>query len=206
MRHFKSTGRVIAALVAAVTLAGCAGSFETSYAKPPPAEVTREWRVVDVNVIAPGELTVSTRNSFAPGGDIVWWGDPPGDRRAQVAAIVEDGIRQGSAVVSGPRPVTITARLLQFHAVTPMAVSRAPAAVHNIAYEFQVFDQASGQALTSPAVINADLDAFVGAQAITAAVEGQTQKVRITQHIANVTRAWLGQGPDPRRKFRGLGR
>lgn len=206
MTRSMSIRTISAALASLFLLSACAGSFETSYAKPPPAEVTQTWRVVDVNVITPEGLTVSTRNSFAPSADIVWWGDLEGDRRAQVADIVDAGITAGAAGLTGSRPVTITARLDQFHAVTPMAVSRAPAAVHNISYEMQVFDQATGKALTSPALINADLDAYVGAQAIAAAVEGQTQKVRITNHIALVTRSWLGIGPDPRRKFTGLGR
>lgn len=206
MSTFTSIRSASAALAAMLLLSACAGTFETSYAKPPPPEVTRTWRVVDVNVVAPDGLTVSTRNSFAPSADIVWWGDPEGDRRAQVADIVDAGITAGAAGLQGTRPVTIVARLDRFHAVTPMAVSRAPAAVHNITYEMQVFDQATGKALTSPAVIKADLDAFVGAQAIAAAVEGQTQKVRITHHIAAVTRNWLGLGPDPRRRFTGLGR
>ena len=201
-----TSGRIAGLVASLFLLASCAGSFETSYAKPPPLEVTRTWRVVDVNVVAPESLTVATRNFFAPAGDIVWWGDPEGDRRAQVAAVVDAGITEGSRVLVGSRPVTVTARVIQFHAVTPMAVSRAPAAVHNISYEMQIFDQASGEALTSPAVIDADLVAYVGAQAITAAVEGQTQKVRITNHIAAVTRSWLGFGPDVRRSFRGLGR
>ena len=185
-----TSGRIAGLVASLFLLASCAGSFETSYAKPPPLEVTRTWRVVDVNVVAPESLTVSTRNSFAPGGDIVWWGDPEGDRRAQVAEIVDAGITEGSRVLVGSRPVTVTARVIQFHAVTPMAVSRAPAAVHNISYEMQIFDQV----------------AYVGAQAIAAAVDGQTQKVRITNHIAAVTRSWLGFGPDVRRSFRGLGR
>ena len=85
-------------------------------------------------------------------------------------------------------------------------MSRAPAAVHNIKYVAQVFDAETGEPLTEPESIAADLEAFVGASAVTAALEGNTQRVRIVNHLARVNRGWLGIGPDQRRTFSGLGR
>ena len=191
---------------AIVGLAGCSGSFEVAYEEGISGSVTRNWDVVGVNVFTPRELTVSNRNSLAPNADIVWHGEPFGDRRAQVAAIVEDGIEAGTASMNGDQSVTISATVVHFHAVTPQAVSRAPRAVHNIRFAIRAFDSATGEPLTPLEVISADLEAYTGAAAVAAAVEGQTQRVRIVDHIARVTRGWLGQGPDMRRRFSSVGR
>lgn len=192
--------------VAALILAGCGGTFETSYDAGIPANVTKNWRVTSVNVSVPDSLTVSNRNSLAPSADIVWHGEPFGDRRAQVARIVDDGLTAGTSGMSGERAVSISASIVQFHAVTPRAVSQAPGAVHNISYAIRVFDAATGQPLTEQQLISADFEAYVGAAAVTAAVNGQSQRVRITQHLADVTRGWLGRGPDMRRRFSSIGR
>lgn len=187
-------------------LTACGGRFETSFNAPVPPEESLNWRLADVQVEVPTSLSVSDANSLAPNADIVWHGDPAGDRRAQVAAILEDGIRRGGQALEGDRPVIITATLREFHAVTPRAVSRAPSAVHNISYAAQVFDARTLEVLMEPQELSADLEALVGASAIVAASQGQTQKVRITDHLAQVTAAWLSIGPDNRRQFVTLGR
>lgn len=190
----------------AVALAGCASDWTTDYEATVGADVSRDWRVTDVQVQVPDSLTVSNANSFAPSADIVWHGDPPGDRRAQVAEILKAGIEGGSANLNGSRPVTIVAALQNFHGVTPISVSQAPAAVHNIAYQVQVFDSTTGNAITESTYIQADLEAFTGAAAVVATQQGQTQKVRVTNHLSDVTRGWLGTGPDVRRTFGSFGR
>ena len=93
----------------------------------------------------------------------------------------------------------------EFNAVTPAALAGAPSAVHNISYTMQVFSRA-GEPITQPELIDADLPALVGGEAIAAFQTGQTQKARITAHLARVTQGWLGIGPDPRRTFRTVGR
>lgn len=191
---------------AAALLAGCAGNWKVDYRQGLDTAVTRTWKLNNVLVVVPEELTVSHANTFAPNADIVWHGEPFGNRKAQVAAILRDGITQGTSELQGKRPVTITATLRQLHAVTPAAVGRAPAAVHNISYTTQVLDAETGEALTEKQLIQADLEAYVGAAAIAAAINGNTQRVRIVNHIARVTRGWLGFGPDQRRTFASVGR
>lgn len=168
--------------------------------------VTRNWRASNVLVSVPQDLTVSNANSYAPNADIVWHGEPFGDRRAQVASILREGIKLGAQPLKGSRPVTLAATLRHFHAVTPAAVARAPAAVHNIAYTIQVLDTETGRALTEPQFIQADLEANVGAAAVAAAIEGRGQRTRLVQHLGRVTRGWLGYGPDQRRTFSSIGR
>jgi len=195
----------VIALALVSALAGCSGQFLTSYDAPVSPAMSRAWSLSDVIVTVPETLTVSEANSLAPDADIVWHGDAPGDRRAQVGAILDEGITRGASALSGPTPVTLAVVLEEFHAVTPAALTRAPSAVHNISYTIQVFSN-DGQPLTQPEHIDADLPALVGGQAITAAQSGQTQKARITAHLQTVTAGWLGLGPDPRRTFRTIGR
>lgn len=191
---------------ATVLLSGCGSTFKTSFKNPIPSALTETWSFADVTATIPDELTVTDKNLLAPRTDIVWHGDPRGDRKAQVREILETGVARGASGLQGDRPVSITITLERFHAVTPQAVARAPSAVHNIGFVAQVFDAETGTALTMPQQINADLEANVGEAALTAANEGQTQKVRITAHLAAVTAAWLGIGPDVRRTFTQIGR
>jgi hypothetical protein len=198
--------RTVVFAAASAFLAGCSSQWNVDYTDGIDPAISKNWNVRRVQVIVPESLTVSDANTYAPNADIVWHGDLSGDRRKQVADILRQGLAAGATSLDGPRAVAISARLEHFHAVTPAAVARAPAAVHNIAYVIQVFDNQTGDPITQPERIEADLEAYVGSAAITAAIQGQTQRVRIIDHIANVTRGWLGAGPDPRRTFSSIGR
>lgn len=192
--------------LALFALAGCSGRWTVDYAEGLDPEVTRTWKLSNVVASVPASLTVSNSNTLAPNADIVWHGEPFGDRRAQVASIMDEGITRGASELSGSRPVNLTARIIQFHSVTPAAVARSPGAVHNIKYVMQVTDAATGASLTEEQEISADLEAYVGAAAVTAAINGLTQRRRIIDHIDLVTRGWLGFGQDQRRTFSSIGR
>lgn len=197
---------LLVSAAAGLMLAGCSLSWTIRYSDNIDPQVAKSWHVHAVHVTIPDDLSISNSNSYAPNADIVWHGEPLGDRRAQVAAILRDGISRGSSGLRGPRGVTIAIRLRHFHAVTPAAVARAPGAVHNISYYAQVFDAQTAKAITPPEIISADLVAYVGDAAVIATLQGQTQRVRIVDHLARVTRGWLGIGPDPRGTFSGVGR
>lgn len=187
-------------------LSACGGTWQTNYDNPVDASVSQNWNVRHVTVHVPDELTTSEENIYAPDADIVWHGENFGDRKAQVAAIVKSGISAGASGLRGNMPVAINVTLEEFHALTPIARNNAPSAVHNITYVIQVVDIRSGVALTEPERIRADFPALTGATAIEAVIRGDTQKVRITRHLRNVTSGWLGIGPDARQEFSGLGR
>lgn len=187
-------------------LAGCAGRWQVDYEKGIDPAVSRGWNVRQVIATVPEFLTVSNDNSFAPNADIVWHGEAFGNRKDQVAAIVKEAVTRASAPLSGPRNVAISTQILHFHGVTPVATNRAPGAVHNIRFRAVVYDARTIQPLTPVEVIDADLEANVGAAAVTSALEGQTEKVRIIEHIARVTQGWLGIGPDQRQSFTSYGR
>ncbi|MCY4336469.1 MAG: hypothetical protein OXC60_17580 [Litoreibacter sp.] len=191
--------------LALLALGACSGTWKTDYSEALSPAVTKGWRVSNVQVVIPDDLTTSDQNSYAPNFDIVWHGEAAGDRRSQVKRLLEEGVTEGAKGLRGRKPVTLQLVLAQFHAVTPIAVQRAPEAVHDIRYTMTVFDSA-GNRLTEPEFISADLPAFVGQQAFVSAQQGQTQRVRIREHLAKVTAGYLGIGPDPRVTFQSIGR
>ena len=197
---------VLASLAAMIGLVGCAGNWKVEYDWGVEEDVSRTWTVSDVQIRVPDDLTVSEANSLAPNADIVWHGEERGDRKEQVAAILEEAFTSATSDLKGGTRVILVARLGHFHAVTPAAVSRAPAAVHNISFAVGVFDANSGDRLTDVEWVQADLEAYVGASAVTAALNGNTQRARIVRHLEAVMRGWLGIGPDQRREFQGIGR
>ncbi len=147
------TRRAATLLLGAAMLAasGCTSTFRTFYSTGVPAEVSRGWRVSDVRVAVPATLSVSEAKTLLPKADIVWREDPEGDRRAQVAAIVETAARQGASALRGARPVILDITVSRFHALTFEAERRfSNAGVHNIDFTIQVVDAATGRCLPVP--------------------------------------------------------
>ncbi|WP_299558445.1 DUF6778 family protein [uncultured Sulfitobacter sp.] len=157
-----------------------------------PAAIMQKVTVDRINVTVPASLSVSEANRYYPGSDIVWREDPIGDRHAQVARIVEDALRSGTQSFQGPVPVTLDVEVARFHAVTEKA-RYTVGGTHSIIFTMQLRDSQTGAPLTEPKKIHADLDAFGGQQAILAEARGQTQKVRISNHLAEVIRQELLQ-------------
>ena len=201
---------LVSLLLSLSVLSACGGQWHTNYEAPVPTAVSRDWRLSAVNVFVPDTLTVSEANSFTPEADIVWREDPLSTgqtRYEQVDAILTDGIRRGASGLSGARDIKIEATVDTFHALSEKArYGLSSSGVHNIGYVVQVFDARTGAPLTEPDLIQADLVAFVGDQALEAEAQGLTQKVRITEHIAKVTAGYLGIGPDIRGAFGRIGR
>jgi hypothetical protein len=187
-------------------LAGCSTDFQTSFAEPIPAKVSRGWRVADVRVAAPESLTVSEARVLAPNADVVWREDPPGDRRAQVGAVVRKAAMQGARGLRGSRPVYLDVTITRFHALTFEAETRASnAGVHDIEFLAQVVDARTGAVLAGPDRIEASLPALAGTQMTAARLRGESQRSHITAHLEAVFAGWLGDGPDPRGRFQRLG-
>jgi hypothetical protein len=146
--------------------------------------------VAQINVLVPKELKVSERNLHYPGGDIVWRGDPIGDRRAQVKAIFDAGLAKGTNAMVGDTNIRLDVKVLRFHALTEKA-RYSTGGVHSITFALWVRDAATGNKIGDVRIIEADLEGFGGQQAINAEASGQTQKVRITDHLAEVIRQEL---------------
>lgn len=152
------------------------------------------WSLGDVEVKVSDALTVTRSPSrrYPPTTELVWYGDPPGDRKAQVEALMADAVRAGAAdALIGSQPVTIKLHITEFHAMTPRArATELQLGVHEIMFDISVIDS-SGATVASETGVRADLQAFSGASALQAEQLGQGQKIRIQSRVAQVIRAWL---------------
>jgi hypothetical protein len=199
---FLNRRNLILSSAALLGLASC-GSFLVDYATISP-EVTRTWKVQDINVSVPETLSVNTINSMVPADDIVWYGEQSGDTRQQVAAILEEGIKSGSASLNGPVPVVMDVELVKFHALTPKAFNTAPSGtgVETVRFKIKVLDARTNAVLIPEQTIASDGPALVLADG---GERGDAERKRIVNKIAETTRGWLGIGADNRVKFRRLG-
>lgn len=160
------------------------------YETLPQTDPVPALRVSGVSVTVPRSLTVSEVNSYLPKGDIVWREDPFGDRYAQVQAIVQQAMETGSAGLQGPVDAHLEVELQRFHALTQKA-RYTTGGIHAISFKMRLTNPATGALLRPERVIDADLKAFGGTRALEAMARGQTQKVRITAHLAKVIRQEL---------------
>ncbi len=189
--------------LSATLLSACVGgsSFETAY-DPVPPDLARGWRLAEVRVSVPKTLTVSEAKTLLPNADIVWREDPPGDRHAQVATIIQTAVRSGAQGLRGPRPVIIDITVTRFHALTFEAELRnRDWGVHNIDFTARVLDARSGAVLLPATTIRAELPALSGPRMSEARSRGVTQKSMIVSHVSKTIAGWLGLGPDNRGKF-----
>lgn len=160
-------------------------------ADPAPYVVGRSpVSVANVIVRVPRALKVSERNSYLPRGDIVWREDPIGDRHVQVQKIVQDAIVRGVTPLDGPVKVNVDILVTRFHALTEKA-RYTVGGVHAITFDLAITAADTGQLIVPVRTVRADLDAFGGRQALQAEARGLTQKVRITNHLAEVIRQEL---------------
>ncbi|MEP6021111.1 MAG: DUF6778 family protein [Paracoccaceae bacterium] len=154
------------------------------------AAVESDFRVKSVLVYIGQDIVVSERESFYPGGDIVWRGDPQGDRVQQVKDIFKTAFTQGSKGLNGPRNIVLQVDVRRFHSLTDKA-RIAVGGVHSITFALQKRDAITGEAVGKGKLIRADLKALGGDDALAAARLGQDQKTRITAHLAQVIRTEL---------------
>lgn len=147
-------------------------------------------RVENITVRVPRTLRVSEGNGFLPSTDIVWRGDPIGDRHAQIGAIFYDAMSKGTEALDGATPVFMDIEVTRFHALTERA-RYTTGGVHNINFTLTLRSAVTGAPLGAPRHIRADLHAFGGRQALEAEARGETQKVRITNMLAEAIRQEL---------------
>lgn len=156
----------------------------------------------------PDTLTVSEDESvFVPNADILWVEDPPGDRRAQVAAIFKEGVTAGAKGLHGKTPVRIEVTVISFHALNMKARYRAPegTGVYNISFMARIVDARTGKELVPAQRIDADEPGATGRAALKEEAEGRTQRMDNVDQIARTIAGWLGLGPDNRTDFNRIG-
>ncbi len=140
-----------------------------------PAPAAR-WAVRAIAIDVPESLVVSESNSFFPIADIVWRGEPRGDRRAQVRAILAEAFGAAAAEGAGGTPAKVEISVRRFHGVTERTryTVGGVLAVH-LVMTFR--DPASGAVLDGPRDVRIAVPMAGGARAIEEEARGLTQRI-----------------------------
>ncbi|MDA5095714.1 hypothetical protein O2N63_16605 [Aliiroseovarius sp. KMU-50] len=193
-------GKIVIAIMAIVSLTACIKPSDVLPLLSPSAmtsggsklsgntnfmATSSKFSVTEVVVDVPSSLTVSEANSFKPNADIVWREDPIGDRRSQVKTILQAAFDRGVSTLQDGHPVILNIKLLEFHALTHRT-RYTVGGTHAISFELTVLDASTLAVVEPTRTIVADFRAYGGREAIAAEARGETQKVRITEHLANV--------------------
>lgn len=128
---------------------------------------------------------------YYPLADIVWSGDAPGDRYAQIGSLFSGVVEMAKPALTGAVPVKIGVTLIRFHGVTEKTRSSV-GSVYNILFTFTVRNAQTGEIIEPARVIEADLPAPGGQVAMLQDVMGQTERVRVTDFLAYVLVTELG--------------
>ena len=185
--------KVITLAAMALGVAGCA-SVDTVTRNAPievPAlgaqtiAIARDYVVEDVTFTASNELRVSEGNSYYPNADVVWRGDPVGNRIDQIAAIFETATKRNDTKLDGNIPVIVDYELVRFHGVTERT-RFSVGGVYNIEFMLSVRNALTGEIIEAPRRIEADLSAPGGIAALMLEQRGQTEKVRVTDFLTQV--------------------
>ena len=143
-----------------------------------------------VNVLVPDTLRVSEANLYYPIADIVWRGEPRGDRYQQVKAIFDEGFAAGTGTLDEGRAVVVDVVVDRFHILTEKA-RYTIGGVYSIKFTLTVRDAASGAVLDGPRLVVADIKAPGGAIAVQQEAMGITERSVILARLAEVSQREL---------------
>lgn len=202
--------RHLAFLAAGLALAACAGGEPVTRTNgggpvgfaaitesaPNAAMLAPLYNVREVRVEVPRDLEVSEANLFYPIADIVWRGEPRGDRYVQVQQIFTEAFGFGTAGMRNGPDVMVEARIRRFHALTEKT-RFTTGGVHSIRFDLTVRDARTGAVIDGPRFVIADVKAAGGSRAIAEDQAGRTQRVVIIETLSQVIRRELSRRIDP---------
>jgi hypothetical protein len=148
------------------------------------------YDVQAVTVIVPSELRASEANVFYPLADIVWRGEPLGNRHAQVRQIFVDAASAATGGMTRGRPAIVELNVTRFHSVTEKT-RYSVGGVHSMKFTITVRDAQSGAVIDGPREVVADVKAVGGARALAEDAAGRTQRVVVMERLVYVLRREL---------------
>lgn len=140
------------------------------------------YDVVAVNVSVPKTLKVSEANGYKPRADIVWHGDPYGDRYSQIDTLVTAALTQGVAEMHGSRKVVLDVEMTRFHALTELT-RYTFGGEHEVWMNITVRDAETGAVIEPARRIGFNARAAGGEEAVRNESHGITQKVVISNAL-----------------------
>lgn len=188
--------KIVAGLCVSMALFACSPAEMPSrglnIASPSVPDVTAakqatqtQYNVVSYTVSVPRSLLVSEADVYLPIADIVWHGDPDGDRYDQIKTIFETAVARSTQDVTEGRAVTVSIEIQKFHALTPKtrATLGGNFAMH---FYLTVYDAVTNEILDGPRRIVADTKASGGVRALREEQQGITQKSVIIARLVEV--------------------
>lgn len=162
-----------------------------------PRVMMSQYDVEDVRISVPSRLKVSEANMFYPVADIVWRGEPMGNRHAQVMSMFKEAMDRGTYAMTQGQQVIVDIEVTRFHSVTEKT-RYTVGGTHSMHFNLTILDAATGQVIDGPRPVVADTKASGGAQAVAEEQMGRTQRVVVVERLAQVIRRELsGQVTDP---------
>ena len=165
-----------------LSLGGCGTTFGMKSAVR--LQMERSYRLQDFNFDVQEGLQISESESFYPNADIVWRGDPIGQRIPQIAVMFEEAAARNRAVLDGDLT------LVRFHGVTNRT-RYTVGGIYNVIFDLTIKSAATGEIIEPTRRVVGNLDAPGGERAALQDQAGQTQKVRVTDFLTSLLRAQL---------------
>jgi len=144
-----------------------------------PLNVTR------VEIKVPSTLRVSEADTWYPIADVVWRGEPRGNRLVQVKAIFEEAAARGTRDLKSGVAVVAEVEVTRFHCVTEKT-RNSIGGVHSLFFKLTIRDASTGAVLDGPRLVNAEVKAHGGSRAIAEDYAGRTQRVVVVERLAQV--------------------
>jgi hypothetical protein len=126
-----------------------------------PGQVAPAFDATALQVSVPASLAVSERDGIYPTTDIVWRGEPLGDRHGQVEALFAEAGAAALATTQPGVPAVVAITVERFHGVTEQTRALV-GGVYNVVFTMTLTDPVTGAVLTDPRRVTANLEAPAG--------------------------------------------
>jgi hypothetical protein len=141
-----------------------------------------QYDVREIRIDVPRDLKVSEANMFYPSADIVWRGEPRGDRYQQVHSIFTDAFGMATAKMKDGPPVMIVATVTRFHGVTEKT-RYTVGGVFNMKFDLSVINAETGEVIEATRPVEVNVAAAGGSAAIAEEQAGRTQRVVVIEAL-----------------------
>ena len=170
----------------AVAACGVAGGAPSE----PRPQVERSYSLRGLNFDAQPGLRVSESEGYYPNAEVVWRGDPIGERIPQIEAMFQDAAARNRDIVDGTLPIAVDVTLVRFHGVTNRT-RYTIGGVYNVVFDMTIRNVETGDVIEPARRVVGNLDAPGGERAVRLEDAGQTEKVRVTDFLTSLLRAQL---------------
>ncbi|MFZ1470700.1 MAG: DUF6778 family protein [Paracoccaceae bacterium] len=141
--------------------------------------------VTNVVIKIPTSLRVSEAEGYYPLADVVWRGEPRGNRFQQINNIYKDAVAMGTGNLTSGLPVVAEVEITRFHCLTEKT-RNSIGGTHSLQFILTIRHAETGEILDGPRLVVADMKASGGSRAIAEDYAGRTQRVVIVERLAQV--------------------